>query len=360
MRPPHPLLIRTALSIQEQYSVYAHRPQLFDLPHAAWQNCVQTVRLLEYARRRRWSASAQELAFRTHAACSAVTHELERIGELLKPRELPRVPSLRDLYSELVALYDEYDQVRIDRKGSVLAVTTEPIALDGIDLGPFKISLRYSQLPGPRCYSVVAREPNASSSDGYVHPHVLNDQLCEGEGRLPIQRALAEGRLCDFFEIVTRVLETYNAESAYLQMEDWYGVTCSSCGDSTSLDDAYGCSRCGCTLCFDCYERCNRCDETYCSGCVTACPECETVYCRSCLKSCSQCQGDCCDHCRDDDERCRDCRTADTEEAAAVHTTRSAGAAEATATETAAEAEPLCEAAAAVLAGCLGQVALPA
>jgi hypothetical protein len=246
----------------------------------------------------------------------------------------------------------------------VLAVTTESIELEGIGLGPFEIALRWSALPDARCYSVVAIQPQPSSCEAYLHPHVLNEQLCEGEGRLPIQRALAEGRLCDFFEIVTRVLETYNAESAYLHMEDWYGVSCSRCGDSTSADDAYSCSRCGTSLCFDCYERCSRCDDAYCSDCVMPCAGCEDVYCRACLESCPDCQGDLCDKCRDDDERCTSCRTAEADEESDT-TVDSAGPAEpaeaaAAIAASPPETEPARVAAAAIYAHGLGEAAVPA
>jgi len=225
MLPPHQLLIRVALAIQSQYESFANRPCLFELPHAAWQESLRAAELLEHARRRRWSAAGNELTFRVRNACNVAAHELTRIAELLKPRVNPRIPALRELYSELVALYDQYEHIRIDRRAGVLAVTTDPIVLEDMTLGPFEIRLRWSKLPDPTCYSILALEPNPSRGDGgYVHPHVLNERLCEGEGRLPIQRALADGRLCDFFEIVTCVLQTYNSERAYLPLEHWHGV----------------------------------------------------------------------------------------------------------------------------------------
>jgi len=362
--PAQRLLVRAALAIQGQYAAHASRPVLIELPHAAWHECVRATQLLESARRRRWSAAADELTYRVRRACSVLAHEFGRLDELLKPRTTPRVPALRDVYSELVALYGEYDQIRIDRRAEMLIVRTEPIELEGIDLGPFEIQLRWTALPDPRCYSVVALQPHPSGADGYVHPHVLSELLCEGDGRLPIQRALADGRLCDFFQIVVRVLESYNAESAYTAMEDWDGVNCSGCGDSISDDDASHCSRCGAIMCFDCYERCSRCDEAYCSECVLPCAICEDVCCRGCLNTCPECQGDTCDNCRTHAQRCRNCSPEETceESAAAVDTAGPAGAGEAAANPAASapKADAVDRAAVALYAHGVGQTRVPA
>lgn len=365
MSPPHPLLIRTATSIQTRYVAHANRTRLVTLPRPAWDECVRAVRLLHYARHRGWMFAAERLTFRVRNACRALGQEFNRIDDLLKPRTPPdTVPSLRNLYDELVALYDEYETVRIDRRTAALAVRTDPIVLDGMGLGPFEIQLCWSALPESQCYSVVALQPNRSGGEGYTHPHVLNERLCEGDGRLPIQRALAEGRLGDFFQIVTRVMDSYNSESAYCQLEDWDGRDCVSCGHSVSGDETYLCARCGDPLCFDCYERCDDCDETFCSQCVTPCASCEDVYCRGCLHTCPQCRGETCDTCRQPDQRCRNCTGADaTEEPVAGMDSAGpavAGQAATTAATSAPEEDPARRAAAAVHAGGVGQACVPA
>jgi hypothetical protein len=55
-----------------------------------------------------------------------------------------------------------------------------------------------------------------------THPHVLDDHLCEGEGRQAIHAALTAGRLVDFFHLVKGILETYNEDSPYEALSDWY------------------------------------------------------------------------------------------------------------------------------------------
>jgi len=307
MTPPHPLLIRLAVAIEARYasSAVLHLP--IQPPYVAWEACLSAHRLLEHARRRCGPTAAAQMQARFLRACRSVAHELGRLDEQLHPRTPRQTPCLRDLYAELIALYDDFEIVRIDRRAKTVAVTTDPIELEGINLGPFEIQLRWNDLPKPHCYSVVALQPHVSGGDGYVHPHVLNEYLCEGEGRLPLERAVSEGRLSDFFQIVARILQTYNAESAYIQLEDWDGQECSSCADAISESDSYDCSRCSDVLCSDCYERCSRCDETFCNPCVSPCSICEDVVCRGCLTTCLECEGDCCAKCRDDDERCMHC-----------------------------------------------------
>ena len=294
--------------MQSRYAAHANRPYTVTLPEQMWMECVKAAQLLEYARRRQWRHAAEELKYRVRNACNTLAHEFGKLDELLRPRTPPqRVPSLRDLYDDLVSLHNEFETVRIDRTAEVLAVRTDPLVLEGINLGPFEIRMRWSVLPDSHCYSVEANQPRRSAGDGYTHPHVLSERMCEGDGRLSIQQALADGRLSDFFQIVERVLKTYNPESAYCSLEDWEGRECRGCGDSISPDESYLCSRCDAVLCGDCYERCHRCDESFCSQCVTPCASCEDVCCRGCLNTCPECEGEICAKCRQPDRRCRDC-----------------------------------------------------
>ena len=106
-----------------------------------------------------------------------------------------------------------------------------------------------------------------------------SETLCEGDGTLPIKRALEEGRLGDFFQIVSRILETYNPGSAYVDLESWDGTSCVACGYSMSRDEGTRCSISGDDVCDECSvfcpdcendfspdytDRCNRCGEDYC------------------------------------------------------------------------------------------------
>ena len=142
-------------------------------------------------------------------------------------------------------------------------------------------------------YRVVARDPNpAARNDSVTHPHVQDEMLCEGDGRSAIRAALAQGRIFDFFLLVSQVLHTYARGSAYVEMDDWSGVSCSDCGTTMSPDDSYCCQRCGSELCGDCRRSCAGCEESHCSGCLSQCPECEMDFCRGCLEVCPGCNAE--------------------------------------------------------------------
>ena len=159
----------------------------------------------------------------------------------------------------------------------MLSVTTDRIVLEDIYLGPLQIRLDWQRLGlSSQPYRVVALDPHpAAKSDDITHPHVQDEQLCEGEGRSAIRAALAECRLHDFFLLVSQVLHTYGQGSAYVELDDWDGVPCEECGASLDEDDRYCCQRCEATLCGGCSVSCQDCGDSYCSGCIGQCAACD-------------------------------------------------------------------------------------
>src|SRR5205085_12481773 len=97
----------------------------------------------------------------------------------------PVCPDLASLAAELRQLEDEFGALTVDRKTGSLVVVTEPITLEGIDLGPFTIRFRWKRLRyecGAGCFDVVALTPNpASTKENVMHPHVQDEALCAGE-----------------------------------------------------------------------------------------------------------------------------------------------------------------------------------
>src|SRR5690606_18801456 len=102
-------------------------------------------------------------------------------------------------------------------------------------------------------------------------PHVQDEGLCEGEGRQTLRSALEQGRLFEFFLVVERILNTYNAGSAYVSLDEWNGVSCDDCGRTTNEDDSVSCQECGTCSCDDCYRYCESCSESFCAGCAVLC-----------------------------------------------------------------------------------------
>ena len=150
---------------------------------------------------------------------------------LERPSAAP--PSVSNLVVELRQLDAEFTGLDVDWKRSVLSVTTEPITLQHVELGPFAIELCWDRLnhqPDSNCFDIDALEPNPASADDLItHPHVKDLSLCAGDAAPAIRTALQEGRLADAFCLVRSVLLTYNARSPHALLAQWDGQECSDC-----------------------------------------------------------------------------------------------------------------------------------
>jgi hypothetical protein len=223
--------------------------------------------------------------------------------------------TIYDIYQDLVALEAEFGNLDMDSQGRWLSVTTEGIELNGVYLGPFEIRLAWNRIASDAAYRVIATDPHpCSSRDSVTHPHVADEVLCEGDGRHAIRSALAQGRLLDFFTLVASVLRTYNRESPYVPLAEWFGQACSDCGAATDSEDSYACQRCGEIVCEDCETCCVNCENSYCANCIRGCAICEEPYCRGCLRGCPQCDARVCGGCFIDNERCKNCHEEESED----------------------------------------------
>jgi hypothetical protein len=150
----------------------------------------QQHQLVEKARERGWHLAARSQQAHLQSVLRAVAESLREAQEkmLLPP---PSLPSLNDLLAELQNLDVEFDDVVLDQK-TFLAVQTDSIVLEGIDLGRFSIRfhwVRLAQRDSQSCFDVVALDPNsASSNEDVTHPHVRSQQLCAGDATLPLQK----------------------------------------------------------------------------------------------------------------------------------------------------------------------------
>jgi len=222
-----------------------------------------------------------------------------------------KVSKLSLVIEELKQLQQEFDNIDFDKAGNTLSVETEPVTLDDIYLGPFRIQLELNKLcelyrGSP--YYIVALDPHpAATSEDVTHPHVSNEQLCEGDGSAAIRTALEQGRLCDFFTMIRSVLNTYNPDSPYISLSEWDGSPCYDCGYTMSSEDAYSCYHCDNEYCSECSTYCPFCEETVCLGCASQCPHCEETVCPECITECSECGSLCCKSCLEDD-MCSNCK----------------------------------------------------
>ena len=250
-----------------------------------------------------WYASAQRFRSRMSRSINDISYILQRNKQLLDVPE-NNIPTLSVLVAELKQLQQDCGNIDFDRDKNTVSVVTDPIELDDIYLGPFKIELelnKLSELCKDSPYYCIALEPNpAATSEDVTHPHVSNEKLCEGDGSVSIRIALEQGRLCDFFTMVKSILNTYNPDSPYISLSDWDGTPCYDCGYTIDRENCCYCSFCDRDYCEECSSYCRLCDETVCLGCGGQCPHCEELVCPNCISSCSECDDICCKNCLED------------------------------------------------------------
>ncbi len=226
-------------------------------------------------------------------------------------RDVPGpVPSLREVYEDLGAIEEEFPAVEFDASNQRLIVETEPIVLQGLYLGPFAIDLRIDQLgrddPGA-AFAVQARDPQPAGSDpGVTHPHVSGERLCCGEAIPALRQCFRAGRLLDGLLMIRSVLNTYNPDSAYVQIDQWEGRPCYDCATNLPEESLIFCEHCRQEYCEDCVSVCNVCCEAYCLSCCGRCEDCDQSICPSCRVVCDDCGEGRCPDCHEN----HDCETA--------------------------------------------------
>ena len=233
MRKQKPL-IRLAIAIHDQLTPNRCAAGNTELPRAAWLQCDNLLRKMGVARQMGWYLAVEQLQRDLRGALQRLQGALSDVHRQLESATTEsRRADARDIYADLIALHDEFDELSFDQRGRTLSVTTEPITLEGVHLGPFEIRLDWDDLVegGQDNYRVIALDSNpAASNDSVTHPHVQDEVVCEGDGRQPIRHALQQGRLLDFFVIVANLLRTYNTGSPYVLLSEWHGIPCASCG----------------------------------------------------------------------------------------------------------------------------------
>ena len=260
---------------------------------------------------RGWFAATEQCCTAINRQLGEIPFSISKLQSLLDRRCKP-VPEFSSIVEELRALQGEFDDVEFNPEEDALCAITEPIILEDVYLGPFRIALRlnklgelYTRTP----YYVVAVEPHPAAKDEAItHPHVSNETLCEGDGAAAIRAALEKGRLCDFFVMVRGILTTYNPDSPYVPLSDWEGVACYDCGYMMDDEESYYCTHCENAVCDNCSRVCCACGEIVCGECAGHCEICDRSLCPQCAKTkCTECESICCGSCLTDG-LCPDCK----------------------------------------------------
>lgn len=311
-------LIKFACKIHDRLRTRAGPLDEKQIPIDAWNNVERLQRMMHKARERDWALAENRVRKRLSESLDKLQHELVVTRNSLDVvRRL--VASVSEIYADLMALHDEFEDVAIDLQQETVSVTTPSIVLEGVYLGPFEIVLEGL---GDRAehtlhYRVVTLDPHpAASNDAVTHPHVQDETVCEGDGRHAIRIALEQGRFLDLFLVVANLLETYNDGSPYIPLSEWHGIPCHDCGATMLDDEWWTCEKCDARICEHCYVTCSDCGSSFCGNCTTVCDSCDDRFCDSCLTVCTNCLNPNCQHCLDELERCSDCHESEEENSA--------------------------------------------
>ena len=257
-----------------------------------------------------WYLATERIRSRLKRDLVDFSHHLDTFKNAIS-KEDAKIPNQRDLVEGLFQLEQEFVEFNIDLDTKSISATTDNIVLKGMHFGLFEIKLFINKIPklySESPYKIVALDPNPAGADSDVtHPHVSCENLCEGDGIIPIRKAIEQGRLCDFFMIITQILQTYNPDSPYVSLSDWEGVSCYDCGYTVAGDDCYYCDNCQRDYCSSCSTYCQICDSTICLGCSFECPVCNQPVCKNCTAVCSECEETLCQDCINEEGLCNSC-----------------------------------------------------
>jgi hypothetical protein len=296
--PTDRLLFRAARRIHEAL-VRQNATLSFPLPRPEWQSCLDLSRKLIRAQSAGLPFATKRLRAQMHNSldqlCRRVHDQLDLYSETGTP-----VPNARELFEDLRGMRSEFETVALDFPNQILAVATEPIELDEVELGAFLVKLPWGDR---HRYRIKALDPHpARCDDSHPHPHVSGERLCEGDGKSQIRNALEEGRLYDFFVLVRQVLRNYNPESAYVTLDEWVSETCTGCGNLAAAERMNSCSACDDRFCRECLTSCPGCDADLCHSCGKGCETCGemSTHCAGCIGGCEGCGRTICGGCLED------------------------------------------------------------
>ena len=171
-------LVRVAVAMYADLVARRANGPLVDLPVATWDRCTELVRQIRRAQLRGWYLAANKLTTDLRHAIPPVQYELAAVVQKLSSSHaLELLATANNIYQDLVALGEEFEELDYDVRARRLSVTTEPIVLDGVYLGPFEIRLQWARqsssrradLPGARQRSSPGRKPrkrHPSARDG--------------------------------------------------------------------------------------------------------------------------------------------------------------------------------------------------
>lgn len=307
--------MRAAAAIHARLAERSPTPPVPELPVVGWNESTRLARLIQKAQQACLYRAEQKLQTALRSSIQRLNLKTTEILKALEAQPQNKVvTSAQNILADLRALETEFEIVEINVPKQTVSVETDAICLEGFELGRFQIVLNWRLLGATGAYEVVALDPSpAATNDDTTHPHVQSNSLCEGEGQVPIRKALGDGRLFDFFILIRQILQTYNSSSAYVRLDEWDGFQCPDCGSTSNEEDGSVCEGCSTRTCCECSFRCNDCEYYFCSNCIRTCTGCDNDTCSSCRSACAECGDGFCGECLNDNH-CPLCREKEEEE----------------------------------------------
>ena len=181
----------------------------------------------------------------------------------------------------------------IDLRNNKLTATTPTITLEGVDLGPFDVTVVLDT-----CAISFVTRGNVSSK-GYSHPHInIDGYPCWGDALTTVLDLTAARDVVGVLIQGLTLLYSYNPGSPYQELAEWHETEtwyCDHCEESHSNEEScpYHCADCDEYTEGERHTWCN--DGVHCYVYGTEeyhqCPNCETCY----PSMCGCCDTD--DHC---------------------------------------------------------------
>ena len=145
--------------------------------------------------------------------------------------------------------------------GSKVSWTLAGVELDEVWIGDLEVNLALDELD----VYVWNLSVDTDDKNGYQHPHVGSEgDICWGDN---VIAAVAYHGAGDFFalkDLMDNLLQTYNAHSPYISLDEWVngvGESCYECGERYSDDDLVWAEDVEGSLCDSCRTYCERCEH---------------------------------------------------------------------------------------------------
>src|SRR5690349_18256287 len=129
MRTINNSLLRLAITIQARLRSQNRRESALELPAHSWQCCCDLTRQIRRAQLRGWHRAASKLKRDLSCSLQSVQQQLTALKESMHAGNRSSVTSAGEVYNDLVAIEEEFEELDFDVGSARLSVTTSPIVL---------------------------------------------------------------------------------------------------------------------------------------------------------------------------------------------------------------------------------------